>query len=102
MENTNRVIVCAAMRKGEIIVAGARHFDSVMRSQIKVMMLAIGSASWEQGFIDQYGNFLTRQEAWKVADKAGQIRRPTGFEKDFNPRKANVGDEGLLFSENLY
>jgi hypothetical protein len=58
---------------------------------------------WEMGFIDQEGDFLTRAEAWKVADKAGQIRRPYGFERHYkNQRVANVGDEGLLFSENLY
>ena len=53
-------------------------------------------------FIDQFGNFLTRAEAWKIADANGQIRRPTGWESFANPRPANVGDEGILFSENLY
>ena len=56
----------------------------------------------EQGFIDQFGDFLTREEAWKIADSMGQIRRPTGFETFLCPRKANVGDDGILFSENLY
>lgn len=99
-----QVIVCAAMRKGDVIVAGARHFDSVMRSQIKAMDTD-APQPWggcEQGFIDQWGNFLTRREAWKVADAAGQIRRPTGWEKEFQPRPANIGDEAILFSENLY
>jgi hypothetical protein len=58
---------------------------------------------WECGFIDQHQVFLTRAEAWKVADAAGQIRRPSGFERNYNnQRRPNVGDEGLLFSENLY
>lgn len=56
----------------------------------------------EQGFVDQFGKFYNRTEAWKIADKNGQILRPTGWEKIPNPRKANVGDDGCLFSENLY
>ncbi len=96
-----QIVVCAAMKKGEIIVAGARHYDMVMRSQIEAMN--VGSHGWEQGFIDQKGKFLTREEAWKIADAAGQIRRPTGWEKDYNnPRNPNIGDTGVLFSENLY
>ena len=95
-----RLVVCAAMRQGEMIVAGARHYDSVMRKAIEKLGLPIHG--WEQGFIDQKGAFLTREEAWALADKMGQIRRPTGLEENFNPRPANMGDKGLLFSENLY
>lgn len=46
-----------------------------------------------QGFIDQRGTFMTREEAWKVAVESGQIKRRVG------------GDErngGTLYSENLY
>jgi len=45
---------------------------------------------WEQGFVDQHGEFMTREEAHKVAIEAGQIIRRCG------------GDEERLFSENLY
>ena len=95
-----RFVVCAAMRKDGFIIAGARHFDTVMRVAIKALNLGFGN--WEQGFIDQKGIFMTREEAWKVADARGQIRRPTGWEPSLEPRKPNVGDEGCLFSENLY
>lgn len=62
-----------------------------------------GSENWECGFVDQENNFLTRAEAWVIADRMGQIRCPTGLERHYNNhRVANVGDEGLLFSENLY
>jgi hypothetical protein len=44
----------------------------------------------EQGFIDQFGVFMTREEAYEVAKAAGQIKYRCG------------GDEGRLFSENLY
>jgi len=85
-------IVCAANRhrKTGRIVTGARHYDPIMRAQIAA---AEGSAEWigcEQGFIDQFGKFLTREEAHIVAKENGQIRQRCG------------GDENQLFSENLY
>lgn len=99
-------VVCACNRHRETgrKVCGARHFDSIMREQ---MHDTGGFPYWnscEQGFIDQFGQFLTREQAWKIADAAGQIRRPTGWEKDdeIKARPANIGDEGKLFSENLY
>lgn len=95
-----RVVVCAAIRQGELIICGARHFDTVIRGVIKTM--GIKHTGFEQGFIDQLGVFMTRKEAWVVADKAGQIHRPTGLETEYKPRPANVGDEAELFSENLY
>jgi hypothetical protein len=44
----------------------------------------------EQGFVDQIGTFMTREEAWIVAENAGQILYRVG------------GDGTKLFSENLY
>jgi hypothetical protein len=84
-------VVCAALRKGEVIICGARHFDSIMRSTIRV--LSNDYRGYEQGFIDQTGKFLTRVEAWKVAEANGQIRRRCGND---------TSDGGTLFSENLY
>lgn len=87
--NVRRRVVCAAIRNmREDVICGARHFDDTMRQQI-IMSAADWSVA-EQGFIDQYGEFLTREEAHKVATDAGQIVRRCG------------GDEGRLFSENLY
>lgn len=89
-ETPVRVVVCAANRYGELIVCGARHFDMVMRAQIKAANLV--RATPEQGFIDQWGVFMSREEALAVATAAGQInvRRPK------NP----PFDE--LFSEDIY
>lgn len=89
---TPRRIVCAANRKHGRIVTGARHCDKVMRAQI---IAAEGLDWWkggdvEQGFIDQFGDFLTREEAHVIAKEQGQIRRRCG------------GDEHRLYSENLY
>jgi len=82
-------VVCAANRRQEDgwIICGARHWDKVMRSQITD---TDKSGSWEQGFIDQFGDFLTREEAWVVAAAQNQIRRRCG------------GDGVRLYSENLY
>jgi hypothetical protein len=55
-----------------------------------INLLGEWSRPWEQGFIDQRGEFMTREEAHKVATKSGQIIRRCG------------GDDGRLFSENLY
>lgn len=94
-----RVVVCAANRStvtGKII-AGARHWDSVMRQQVEWLKGEPGDRKmpdeWigaEQGFIDQYGQWMTREEAWKVAEVAKQIKYPSGW------------DKGTLYSEDLY
>lgn len=86
-----RRIVCAAIRNTDgDIICSARHYDPLMRAQIET-----NSAKWpknavEQGFIDQYGIFLSRAEALLVARTADQIIRGCG------------GDEDALYSENLY
>jgi hypothetical protein len=93
-ETIQRRVVCAAIRncKGEII-CGARHYDSIMHAQIKA---SNSIESWklkssvEQGFIDQWGIYMSRTEALEVAKQAGQILRRCG------------GDQNILFSENLY
>lgn len=84
-------VVCAANRRQDgLIVCGARHCDRLMRN----MMLQTGGIyAWigaEQGFVDQFGNFLTREVAHEVATRQGQIRERCG------------GDRETLFSENLY
>ena len=57
----------------------------------------------QQGFVDQYGTFLSREEAWVIADREGQIRMydPAGHGPTI-PRVANQGDKQTLFSEDLY
>lgn len=88
---TPRRVVCAAVRKGDRIITGARHFDKIMRAQIKA---AEGFDFWkgggvEQGFIDQFGDFMDRKTAWSVARDQDQIRQ-------------EVSAPGTLYSENLY
>ena len=87
----DRRIVCAACRHPDgRIVTGPRHFDVTMWSQVlrvpphefinRTQFVDVPPppevADWgkaDQGFIDQYGAFLTREEAWPIADTNGQI-----------------------------
>ena len=81
-------VVCAAVRGHGVIVCGARHFDKVMRLVIDKY---VGSyRGWEQGFIDQKGQFLTRKEAFLLADKRGQIKQ------------SPMAPDGVLISEDIY
>lgn len=87
-------IVCAANRcnKTGQVILGIRHYDVFMRDQI-ANARGFKDAGAEQGFVDQHGTFVTRTEAWDIANAAGQIIRRVG------------GDEmngGTLYSENLY
>jgi len=85
-----QIVVCAANRKDGIIFCGARHCDSVMRSQAN-MMQGMKLTNCEQGFIDQFGDFLTREEALKIVITNGQ---PFNAERN--------GSTTKLFSEGLY
>lgn len=72
------------------MLVGARHFDVTMRDQYHRFGLEKTEDQCVQGFLDQWGVFMDRKEAHKVASEQGQIRHRCG------------GDEGKLFSENLY
>jgi hypothetical protein len=88
-----RVVVCAANRyipTGHI-VCSARHYDDNMIKQMYMSHIPWkDSENIEQGFIDQFGVFMNRKEAWRVAERAEQIKYRCG------------GDGKKLFSENLY
>ena len=102
-DTKTRRIVCAAIRylNTRIVVCGVHHGACV--STAMRFGLSGNSAAFECGFVDTRQEFLTRREAWCVADAAGQILRPTGWEQDYSQaRPAGAGDDGLLFSENLY
>lgn len=87
-----RVVVCAANRsKTGKIICGARHWDEAMRSTVVVNKTL--PEEWHganQGFIDQFCVWMNRQEAWKVAEAAGQIKYGSEHSK------------GTLYSEDLY
>lgn len=86
-----RRVVSAALLYGKNdIVCSPRHFDEICHSQLNRFNYFNGKTP-VQGFIDQYGQFMDRKEAWKVALEANQIIRVCGG-----------NEEGLLYSENLY
>lgn len=84
-------VVCAANRYKETgrIICGPRHWDDTMRQQ-KLETEDFGG--WDQGFVNQFGEFLTREEAWVIAKENNQIKR---WAYEGQP-------DGCLYSENLY
>lgn len=88
------IIVCAAnkMPDGRLIL-GARHWDTHMRSTVAVIYGDFDSQHGmaEQGFIDQFCRFYTREEAMQVARQNEQIRWPD-----------DMLSETALHSEDLY
>ena len=83
-------MVCAAVLVNDHIVCSARHYDKVMVAQMDTINEAYSGANVIQGFIDQHGVFLTREEAYVVARDAGQVR------------DVGVGVGEILISEDLY
>ena len=89
-----RLVVCAANKYGNHVFLGARHFDERMieameHYNVPNMRNHHGEV---QGFVDQHGVFMDREEALKVAIEAGQI----------NHYRTKTKPENKLFSEDLY
>ena len=89
-------MVCAACRwdgavENTPMLLGPRHWDKAMHNQADQADI-VNRLEWEQGFIDQWGRFYTREEAMKCVKASGQ---------PFNNER-NGGHETELFSEGLY
>lgn len=87
----NPRIVCAAIRSrfGSILTS-IRHYDITMHNAIRKMKYPEEFYDRaEQGFVDQFGKFYTREEAYILAKKNNQIIRDHDIEDE-------------LFSEHLY
>ncbi len=91
IEKPQSIIVCAACKFDTVILCGARHWDTVMREQFKVITSALHACRFEQGFIDQFGNFHNREAALQIVLASGQ---------PYN-RNRN-GSDTELFSEGMY
>ena len=95
--NEVHLVVCAACRYPDgTVLAGVRHFDDIMGNQLRMWKTldpegfsTRGKA--EQGFYDNRRQFLTREEALKVAIAAGQ-----------RDGKVKHGPDDRLFSEDLW
>ena len=93
-----RRVICAAIRAddGDLLL-GIRHYGADMHAQINAR--GDGAKFYHrpdehQGFVDQTGEYLTREEAYRVAEAAGQIAYPEACTKGINGPK--------LYSEGLY
>ena len=88
-----RWVVSAAVKTecGKVI-SGARHGNCYW--QIRELGLKATHAVKNQGFIDQFNIFMSRQEAHEVA-KANDQLIP-------DRRDGRINESGTLFSEDLY
>ena len=98
MDRLERRVVCAAIRAsdGEVLF-GVRHYSKDMHKQIESRFDGkkfIRRGDADQGFVDQYGCFMSREEAWLVAEKSGQLRYPESCGEGLTGFK--------LYSEDLY
>lgn len=101
-------IVCAATRMGfqfedtyeTRVFTSPRHWDPTMHQLIQIVDDAYLEHKIDevQGFVDQWGDFLTREQAWLIAKENGQIKHRCGGDEYIY----NGETIGRLFSENLY
>jgi hypothetical protein len=93
-----RRVVCAAIRAADgSLLLGIRHYSRDMHVQIESRHDGhkfIRRNGDDQGFVDQWGVYMTRGEAYKVAEASGQVLHP-GY-------CGNTLDGLELYSEGLY
>lgn len=103
-EDTAPKIVCAANRityidpqghQRVVVLGGARHWDKTMNSVWDRIRPESEDDVLEVvfGFLDQNGNFYNRPDAWKIAERRGQIS---------DLAVEQWGSHGYLCSEHLY
>jgi hypothetical protein len=86
-DNVQRVVSMAACIVDGHLIVGNRHFCPIMRMTLDNLNVDYSKhdVGTDQGFVDQWGVYMGREEAWVVAKAAGQIKE--------------VFTEGVLFSE---
>ncbi len=105
-----RYIVCSAVKYKDHIIHGRRHGDA-----FKTLELFLPKDEYElitrdniiAGFIDQYGDFYNRIEAWKIAEDADQIKYGKGTQEaeikiNVNGSEWVYKGDPLLISEHLF
>ena len=92
IEKPQQVVVAAACCYKKIILVGARHWDKVMRFQYDCMQscFKVPHSQFEEGFIDQFGEFLTREQALAIVKANGQR-----FDAERNGSTVELYSEGL-------
>lgn len=91
----NQRVVCAANKLSDgTIILGIRHWDQFMHSHLEDHVMSAPEEidtellefelirGHEQGFVDQFGKFLNRVDALKIAKENDQIIRDIGYEPD--------------------
>lgn len=85
-----RVVCAAAISPEGLVIASARHSDSIFYAALDgTVNEREHYHDWVQGFITNTRVFLTREEAWILAERKGQILNPDHI-------------VGRLHSEHLY
>ena len=90
-------IICAAIKYKDQVIAGRRHnnaFDTLEAFLEPSVYKSIKKEDLVCGFIDNWGDFHTRAEAWVIADKADQIKYGKGTQ--------DPNETPWLISEHLY
>lgn len=97
-QGDNPYVVSAAMRfdygnHKNVIVMSPRHYDVTCLNTLYYMGFLNDDERRKnevQGFVDQWGNFMTREEAREIACNNGQFMRNS------------TALDNILFSEDLY
>lgn len=93
-----RRVVCAAVRAADgSLLLGIRHYSRDMHEQIAARRDGEKFKhrhDEDQGFVDQHGRWMSREEAALVALEARQIVRPEAIGRGLDGPK--------LYSEGLY
>ena len=96
-----RKVVCAAIRAEDgCLLVGIRHYSADMYAQLvkrKDAEKFYHRFDADQGFVDQFGVYMTRTEAYKVAVASGQVEVPED-QRYYEIHRSN----NKLFSEDLY
>lgn len=97
-DDIRRRVVCAAIRSEDdgLVICSVRHFDTLMRAAIEKLGRNPANSCWEQGFVTNRGEFISREEGWMLATARGQVLRVVGNQK------SATEDGHDLYSENLY
>jgi hypothetical protein len=97
-DRTQRRVVCAAIRAADgDVLLGIRHYSADMHAQMMARQDGqkfVHRHRQDQGFVDQWGKYMTREEAYQVAQDSGQLLHPDAC--------SNGPDGQKLHSEGLY
>lgn len=99
---SERRVVCAAIRAADrSLLLGIRHYSMDMHVQIKARVDGqkfVHRHDEDQGFVDQFGVWMDRFEAFEVASNSGQLLDVGACRMSLRDGRPAV----KLYSEGLY